>query len=172
MRESTPWNAEAEQTLSASLSIPFQTSWLQGWNSIWVDYSKYTFTPIFEREPFFNLTYGAYSYLTFTLPKDFMITNRMHVNKWGTSENDSRARFNWGLRFTKKYKGNNFQIFADIGNIIPPKSISTFYTGNYQYTSTSQNQFTTFKVGLFYKFGRLKAADHIEESSSGQSDRL
>lgn len=172
LTETTPWNALAEDRLSASMSIPFRTDWLEGWNSIWVDYSKYSFTPIFGREPFFNLTYGVYSYLTFNLPKNFNIMNRFHINKWGSATSQNNVNVNWGLRLTKKYKGNNFQIYADVSNIIPPKYKSTMYSGNYIYNSVSQNQFTTFKVGLFFKFGRLKAAAQIQESSSGQSDRL
>lgn len=172
LTETTPMNAFSEDRLSASLSIPFQTKWLEGWNSIWVDYSKYTFTPIFGRDPFLNLTYGVYSYLTFNLPKNFSIMNRFHLNKWGGSDSRNNVVASWGLRVTKKYKGNNVQIFADVSNIIPPKYKSTMFSGNYQYESLSQNQFTTFKIGLFLKFGRLKAAAQIQESSSGQSDRL
>ena len=172
LRESTPWNAQSDHSLSASLSIPIQTKWLQGWNSIWVDYSKYTFTPIFGREPFFNLTYGVYSYLTFTLPRDFNIMNRFSLSKWGWDDTENNAQANWGLRLTKKYKGGNFQIFGEVGNIIPPRAKRTTYSGNFVYTSDSQNQFTTFKAGFFLKVGRLKANAHIEESSSGQSDRL
>lgn len=170
--ESTPWNAESEQSLSASFSIPIQTSWLNGWNSIWIDYSKYTFTPLFEREPFFNLTYGVYSYLSFNLPGNITLTNRVHLNKWGDSETVNNTRANWGMRLTKKMYGNNFQLFLDVGNIIPPRFESTSISGNYEYMSSGQNQFTTFKLGAFIKFGRLKAPNQIQESSSGQSDRL
>ena len=170
--ESTPWNADAEQGISASLNIPFRLKWLQGWNSIWVDYSKYTFTPIFGRDPFFNLTFGAYSYLTFELPKSFSIMNRLHVNRWGGDSFQNNVVVNWGLRVTKKFKGNNIQVFADVGNIIPPKYKSTNISGNYVYNSFSQNEFTSFKLGFFIKFGRLKANTNIEESKSGQSDRL
>ena len=170
--ESTPWNADAEQGLSASFNVPFRLKWLRGWNSIWVDYSKYTFTPIFGREPFFNLTFGAYSYLTFELPKSFSIMNRLHVNKWGGDSFENNAVVNWGIRVTKKFKGNNIQLFADVGNIIPPRYKSTNYSGNYVYNSLRQNEFTSFKLGFFIKFGRLKANNTIEESESGQTDRL
>ncbi|MFT5823792.1 MAG: hypothetical protein ACI8ZM_005055 [Crocinitomix sp.] len=172
LRESTPWNAESQQALKASFGIPLKTDWLQGWNSVWVNYTKYSFSPIFGREDFFNLTYGFYSYLTFMLPKDINIMNRLHINKWGSDDFETNATINWGLRLTKKYKGNKFQIFIDVGNIIPPKSIRTVYSGNYEYTRVAQNRFTTFKLGLFFKFGRLKAEDQIKESTSGQSGRL
>ncbi|MGV6862584.1 MAG: outer membrane beta-barrel protein [Putridiphycobacter sp.] len=171
-RETTPWNADMEQRFSASLSLPFKTSWVQGWNSIWADYTKYTFTPIFNREPLYNLTFGAYSYLTFTLPKDWTITNRVHLNKWGGATTVNSTFVNWGLRVTKKYKGNNLQFYLDVGNIIPPKNKYSEFAGNYFYTGVSQWAFTSFKLGFFYKFGRLKANNQIEESSSGQSDRL
>lgn len=172
LSETTPWNADSEQELNASFSIPFQTDWLQGWNSVWASYSKYNFTPIFGREAFYNLTYGVYSYLTFILPKDMNIMNRLHINKWGGDNSIGNTTVNWGVRFTKKYKGNKFQIFADVGNIIPPKNRQTVYSGNYQYETNSQNQFTTFKIGLFFKFGRLRSDAQIKESTSGQSDRL
>lgn len=172
LTESTPWNALSEQGFNASLSIPFQTSWLQGWNSIWVDYSQYSFTPIFGRQPLQNLTYGVYSYLTFILPKSFEIGNRLHINKWGGSESISNATVSWGLRATKKFKGNKFQLFVDVNDIIPPKRRSTNYSGNFVYTSSSQNQFTYFSAGFFLKVGRLKGAAQIQESTSGQSDRL
>lgn len=170
--ESTPMNAKAEERYSASLSVPFQTSWLQGWNSFWLDYTKYSFTDIFQRDDFYNLTYGFYSYLTFTLPKNFELTNRLHINKWGGDQSVNNAMLNWGFRATKKFKGNNFQIFADVGNLFPPKNRSTTYSGNYVYESQSQFNFTTFMLGAFVKFGRLKAPANIQESSSGQSDRI
>lgn len=170
--ESTPMNADLEQGVSASLNIPFKLSWLSGWNSIWVNYSQYTFTPIFGRDPFNNLTYGAYSYLTFDLPKDFSIMNRLHVNRWGGDSFQNNAVVNWGVRVTKKFKGNNIQLFGDVGNIIPPKYKSTNISGNYIYNSTFQNEFTSFKLGFFIKFGRLKANTNIEETKSGQSDRI
>lgn len=170
--ETTPMNADIEQGLSASLNIPFKLSWLSGWNSIWVNYSQYTFTPIFGRQPFNNLTYGAYSYLTFDLPKDFSIMNRLHINRWGGDSFQNNAIVNWGIRVTKKFKGNNIQIFGDVGNIFPPKFKSSNFSGNYIYNSEFQNQFTNVTVGFFIKFGRLKANTNIEESKSGQSDRL
>ncbi|MFD1550685.1 hypothetical protein DNU06_06235 [Putridiphycobacter roseus] len=172
LTETTPWNAEAVETFSSSISVPFQLKWLTGWNSVWVNYAKYTFTPIFGRETFTNLTYGLYSYLTFKLPKSFDITNRFHVNKWGGSTSVNKVVVNWGLRATKKFNGNKFQLYFDLGNIIPPKYASETYSGNYIYNSTSQNQFTTFKLGFFMKFGRLKAPTNIQESKSNQGDRI
>ena len=170
--ESTPWNADYEEGISGSLSLPFQKKWLQGWNSIWFSYSKYNFTADFNRQPFLNLTYGVYSYLTFTLPKDFSLMNRFHINKWGNANQNNNANVNWGMRLTKKYKGNNFQIYFDVSNIIPNKRISEGFTGNFQSKSINQNNFTSFKLGLFYKFGRLRSNTQIKESSSKQSNRL
>lgn len=172
LTETTPWNALAEDGISLSLSAPIQTKWLEGWNSVWVDYSKYSFTSIFEREPLFNFTYGIYSYLTFKLPQNFEISNYLNIYKWGGDETVNNAMLSWGLRATKKFKANQFQIFLDVDEIIPPSYKNTTYSGNYVVSSNGQYQFTTFKVGFFLKVGRLKAASQIQESSSGQSDRL
>ncbi len=170
--ESTPWNAKLDQSIGADLSIPFQLKWLQGWNSFWVSYSTYSFTEEFNRESFSNLSFGLYSYLTFILPKEFSLMNQLHVMRWGGSETTSNTQMNWGLRLTKKYMKGDFQIYADVSNIIPPKYKSTQYYGNYNYSSSSQYQFTAFKLGLFYKFGRLKQATQIKESNAGQSGRI
>jgi hypothetical protein len=170
--ESTPWNAKLDQSIGADLSIPFQLKWLQGWNSFWVSYSQYSFTEEFNRESFTNLSFGIYSYLTFILPKDFSIMNQLHVMRWGSSESISNTQMNWGLRLTKKYMKGDFQIYFDVSNILPPKNKSTQYYGNYIYTNNSQNQFTAFKFGLYYKFGRLKQATQIKESNAGQSGRI
>ena len=168
----TPWNADNQQGISGSLSIPIQSDWIQGWNSVWFDYSKYSFSPLFEREPYFALAYGVYSYLTFMLPKDIQILNRVSINKWGSDDYDGNPQLNWGIRVTKKFNGNKFQIFADVANIVPPRNKFSRVSGNYDYSGNSQTEFTVFKVGFFVKFGRLKAADYIEESTSGESDRL
>jgi hypothetical protein len=170
--ESTPWNAKLDQSIGADLSIPFQLKWLQGWNSFWVSYSTYSFTEEFNRESFSNLSFGLYSYLTFILPKDFTIMNQLHVMRWGGSESISNTQMNWGLRLTKKFMKGDFQIYADVSNIIPPRYKATQYYGNYIYSSNSQYQFTAFKLGLFYKFGRLKQATQIKESNAGQSGRI
>lgn len=170
--QSTPWNAKLDQSIGADLSIPFNLKWLQGWNSFWVSYSRYTFTEEFGREPFTNLSFGVYSYLTFLLPKDFSIMNQLHIMRWGDSEYQSNARVNWGLRLTKKFMNNDFQVYLDVSNIIPPKTKTTQYSGNYIIEQSSQNQFTAFKVGLYYKFGRLKQAAQIKESNAGQSGRI
>jgi len=171
-RETTPWNALKEQGIEGSLSLPIKLKWLHGWNSFWLDYSKYTFTTEFNRDPFFNLTYGAYSSLTFTLPKSWTISNRLRVSKWGGAESTSNATINWGIRLTKKLIANKLQIYFNVGNIIPTKNKRSQFSGNYTYTSNSQRNFTTFKLGIHYKFGRLKANTNIKESSSKQSGRL
>jgi len=172
IRETTPWNALKEQGIEGSLSLPIKLKWLQGWNSVWTDYSKYTFTTKFNRDPFFNLTYGAYSSLTFTLPKYWTISNRLRVSKWGGAESTSNTTINWGIRLTKKFIANKLQIYFNVGNIIPTKNKRSQFSGNYTYTSNSQRNFTTFKLGVHYKFGRLKANTNIKESSSKQSGRL
>jgi len=172
IRETTPWNALNEQGAEASLSIPIKTKWLQGWNSLWVDYSKYTFTPKFERVTLYNLTYGISSYLNFNLPKSWDISNRIRINKWGGADNTNNTTFNWGIRVTKKFIANKLQVFINVDDIIPTKSQYNNIAGNYNYSSLSQRSFTTFKLGIYYKFGRLKANTNIKESSSKQSDRI
>ncbi len=171
-RETTPWNALDEQGIEASLSLPIQTKWLQGWNSLWMDYSKYTFTSEFGRKPLYNLTYGISSYLNFTLPKSWVISNRIRINKWGSADNTNNATFNWGIRVTKKFLANKLQVFIDVDDIIPSKNKYTNISGNYSYISVSQRSFTSFKLGIYFKFGRLKANTNIKESSSKQSGRL
>lgn len=172
LMETTPWNADMEQELNASFSIPIRSKWLQGWNSLWVSYSKYSFTPIYERPSYFNVTYGVYSFLDFSLPKGFNFINRINLNKGGNFESESNTIVNWGVRLNKKYQGGNFQIFGEVSNIIPPVRKRTTVSGNFEMYSEGQSQFTSFRLGLFYKFGRLRVDTKIKESSSGQSDRI
>jgi hypothetical protein len=169
---STPWNADKEQGLSFSINAPIQGKWIRGWNSIWLEYSRYDYTPIFSRERFYNVTYGMYSWITFVLPKNMEISNNLNIGRWGGDGFVQNTLVMWGMRFTKKFKGNNFQIWANVDNILPPKYRSNQIAGNYQLSSFGQSQFTTFQIGMFYKFGRLKQAAHIKESESGQSGRI
>jgi hypothetical protein len=169
---STPWNAESEQSLTGSFNIPLQLKLLSGWNSVWMSYKKHTFTPEFNRAPFFNLTYGLYSYITLNLPKEFSVLNSIHLMKWGSANFVGNTQVNWGLRLTKKFMKGNFQLFGEVTNIIPPRQNYLRYFSNFEYDDRSQAQFTTFKLGLFCKFGRLKQSTNIKESESGQSERL
>lgn len=170
--ESTPWNADYEDEISVSMDLPVQLPWLQGWNSVWFDYRRYYFTSEFERDPFRNITYGLYSYLNFILPAKINITNRLNVYKYGDDTYQNRMNYNWGVRITKKFLDNDLHVYFDVSDILPRKYKTESYSGNYQMVSTGQYVFTSFKFGLFYKFGRLKAAANIQESSSGQSNRL
>jgi hypothetical protein len=172
LTETTPWNAAFEQGLNASFSVPLRTKWLQGWNSIWAGYTQYTFTSDFNRAPQTNLTFGVYSNLTFKLPKQFEISNRFHINRWANSTMTSNVVAYWGLRGAKRFKGNQYQLFFDVSNIVPPKYDQRRISGNYEYNTLSQDQFTTFQVGFYAKFGRLKEAGQIKESKSGQSGRI
>lgn len=172
LTETTPWNAAHDKSLTVDLSVPFQFSWLQGWNSLWFSYNQYSFTPEFNRSPYSNMSYGMYSYLTFTLPKNFSLMNQLHVMRWGGAEYLTNTTTNWGMRLTKKFLNNDFQVFLDVQNIIPPKNRTTLYYGNYVYHDVGQWAFTSFKLGLYYKFGRLKQASQIKESNSGQSGRI
>jgi hypothetical protein len=172
LMETTPWNADQDQELNASFSIPLKTKWMQGWNSLWISYSKYSFTPIYERDPFFNVTFGVYSFLAFDLPRDFNLINRLNIRKGGSFESTSNTTVNWGLKLNKRYKGGNFQIYGEVANIIPPVRKSSSVSGNFVVYTEGQSQFTSFKVGFFYKFGRLRVDAKIKESSSDQKDRL
>ncbi|MDX2360828.1 MAG: TonB-dependent receptor [Crocinitomicaceae bacterium] len=172
LSESTPWNADYEEKISVSASIPIRLPWLQGWNSLWVSTSKYVFPEIYDRETFYNTTFGIYSYLTFILPKKFSIMNRLSITKWGSDKMVRNTNFDWGIRITKKFVKADFQIYGEVANIIPTKIVSENFSGNYQTRITGQNSFTTFKLGVFYKFGRLKAPVNVKESTSGQQDRL
>jgi hypothetical protein len=170
--ENTPWNAKHEDGISASLSLPIQLKWLKGWNSFWMDYSKYTFTSEFEREPFYNLTYGLYSYLSFILPKDFTVMNRINVSRWGSETFVQNANFRWGIRLTKKFPDIDLDVFGEVANILPRIREFNNIQSNFESTTITQNEFTTFKIGLNYKFGRLKSSTNIKDSKSGQSDRI
>lgn len=172
LSESTPANADYEESWDVSLSIPIQLPWLRGWNSAWVSYDKYVFTEEFQRDPFINVTYGVYSYLTFELPKKFSIQNRFSLSRWGGDNMIARMNYNWAIRATKKFDKNSLQCFAEVANIAPRQSQHTITNGNYTSFSSSQYSFTTFKIGMFVKFGRLKAPDSIQDSSSGQSGRM
>lgn len=169
---STPWNSNYNETYSLSMSIPVRAKWVNGWNSIWIDYNNYYFTDVFNRDPFTNLNFGFYSYLTFNLPKDFQIMNQFSVHKWANDEMDGNVTQRWGIRLTKKFKKPDINIFAEVQNIIPTINRNDRITGNYLISSVSRNQFTTFQAGIFFKFGRLKSDPSIKESKSGQNDRL
>jgi hypothetical protein len=172
LTESTPQNADYQESCEASLSITIQLPWLKGWNSVWTAYDTYYFTEEFGRDPFNNLTYGVYSYLTFELPKRFSIQNRLSLSKWGNDQMTQRMNYNWSIRATKKFDKNSFQIFAEVANIAPRRNENEFTNGNYITQSNAQYSFTTFKVGMFIKFGRLKSPDSIQDSKSGQSGRM
>lgn len=168
----TPWNADHQENISLSLSLPVQLKWLQGWNSLWYDYEKYVFTPEFGRGTFYNPTFGVYSYLNFILPKKFSITNNLSVYKWGNSQSKNNINYRWSVRLTKKFMDNDLQVYVEASNLFPPTYKTESFSGNYVYNSTSRYNFTTFAFGVSYKFGRLKAPTNIQDSKSGQSDRL
>jgi Outer membrane protein beta-barrel family len=168
----TPWNSERTDGLSVSLSIPIKTKWFNGWNSIWMNYNKYSFSPIFGREDFTTLTYGLWSYSNFFLPKNFNITNRFYLGRWGSDGGIGNVRMNWGLRLTKKMMGNKFQIYLDVADIFPPSNKYESIAGNYQGSTSNRWAFTSFKLGVYYKFGRLKQDANIQESKSKNSNRI
>lgn len=168
----TPWNSNYNETYSLSISAPIRAKWLNGWNSFWIDYNNYYFTEVFNRSTFSNISLGFYSYLTFDLPHDFQIMNQFSFHKWANDAFDGNITQQWGIRVTKKFKKPDMNIFIEVANIIPTINRYERVTGNYMVSSMNRNQFTTFKAGLFYKFGRLKSDPSIKESKSGQNDRL
>lgn len=169
---STPWNAKLNETYSLSLSLPINLKWLDGWNSFWVDYNTYEFTEEFQRDPFNNITMGFSSFLTFKLPYDFKIMNRLFINKWGDDVSTNSLITNWGVRVTKEFDKPDINIFAEVYELFPSKNQSEAINGNYVSYGQHQWQFTGVRIGFFYKFGRLTANTSIKESESGQSGRL
>lgn len=168
----TPWNGDYSETYSLSLSIPIKLDWLDGWNSFWMDYNNYVFTDVFQRDPFQNITMGFYSYLTFKLPYDFKLMNRFSLSKWGNDEMTGRINRNWGLRLTKEFDKPDLNLFFEVNDIFPNKNASNTVSGNFLSSSESQWRFTGFRLGIFFKFGRLTANTNIKESNTGQSDRF
>lgn len=169
---STPWNADYEESYSANVSIPLKTKWLDGWNSIWVEYNNYYFTEVFQRDPYSNVTFGFSSYLTFKLPKDFKITNSLYLAKWGSDDFTGSVNRFWSIRAMKDFKKPDINLFVEVNQLAPNGNIGSSVSGNYRSTSEWRNRFTGFRVGAFYKFGQLKAATNIKESESGQSGRF
>lgn len=167
-----PWNADFNETYSLSVSVPINLKWLDGWNSFWVDYNNYVFTDVFGRDPFQNVTFGFHSYLTFKLPHDFSIMNKVFLSRWGGDDMVSGLNQSWGIRVTKKIKKPDMNFYFEVEQIIPNKYRSNSVNGNFVSNSVSQNRFTGFYIGIFYKFGRLTANTNIKESESGQSDRF
>lgn len=169
---STPWNAAFEESYSANVSVPLRTKWLDGWNSLWVDYNMYEFTEVFNRDPFSNVTFGFSSYLTFKLKHDFKITNSLYLARWGSDDFTGSINRFWSIRAMKDFKKPDINVFAEVNQLAPNSNIGNSVSGNFRSTSEYRNRFTGFRVGVFYKFGRLKANTNIKESESGQSDRF
>lgn len=169
---STPWNAAYQESYSADASIPIRLKWLDGWNSVWVNYNNYVFTDVFQRNPYSNVTFGVSSYLTFKLKHDIKITNSLYLAKWGGDDFTGSVNRFWSIRAMKDFKKPDINIFAEVNQLAPNGNIGTSQSGNYRSTSEWRSRFTGFRVGFFYKFGRLKASTNIKESESGQSGRF
>lgn len=169
---STPWNARSMQDLSFEAGIPIEEKWLKGWTSLWGAYSKYIYSPEFQRSPFTSLNFGLYSRLTFVLPKKIELTNSVYFSQYATGDFVVKPQIYWGLRFTKKFTESDFQIYLDFDNIVPQITRTTAYSGNFQVYTESQFNFTTFRLGFFYKFGKLKQGTDIIDSESSQSGRI
>lgn len=169
---STEANANFQDGFDVSLSLPIQLDWLDGWNSIWYEYNRNYFTSEFGRDPFFNSSFGISSYLTFKLPKKFSIMNSFSLYQWSNDNYQSKPQYNWGIRLTKKFEKNSFELFGEVQNLIPNKQRYSSFGSNYSSVGSSQNNFTTFNLGFSIKFGRLKAPADVKETSSGQSGRI
>lgn len=170
---STPDNASYSDVLGADLSIPINLKWWRGYNSIWVEYEKFHFPANFLRSPFGNVAFGIQLYEQFFLPKDWSINTNLRITSWADAESISEPQFFWSAGIGKKLMDGNLNLRFDVNNIIPPKNRSTWYGANYVTESQYQWAFTTFKLSVRYKFGRLKAVSHIEDAKKGgQSDRF
>ena len=169
---STPWNADRSHKLSFSLNLPIKTKWVDGWNSFSLVYNKYEFSSIFNRSNFDNVNFSFWSTLNFHLRRKFTISNRIYIVRWGDDSSVAQTMTNWGVRLTKKMMKNRLKIFFDISDILSPQYVGTIIGNNFKSESLMQYQFTSFKIGCHYKFGRLKKSIKIKGSSSEQSGRI
>lgn len=173
INHSTPANASFSDKIGLDLSIPINLKWWRGYNSLWTSYQKFYFPENFQRNPFSNLSFGLYLYEQFFLPKDWSINTSLNVSAYGDAESISNPNYYWNVGLAKKMLDGDLNIRFDINNIIPPQFRRESYGANYIIYSNSQWAFTSFKIGIRYKFGRLKAVSHIEDAKKGgQSDRL
>ena len=168
----TPWNADERHSLSVSLNLPIQLKWLTGWNSIWFNHETYKFSPIFERPDFTAVTFGMWSYLNFHLKGNWKITNRLNISRWGSEQQLNQIVTSWGIRVTKKMLDNKLSLWVEAQNIVPPVYRVERFASNYNSNVVNYTQFTTFRAGIFFKFGRLKQDANIKESSSSQGNRI
>ncbi|UKN01334.1 outer membrane beta-barrel protein [Paracrocinitomix mangrovi] len=169
---STPWNSDNDQSLNVYISAPVKTKWMSGWNSLWMTYTMTQFTPEFQRADISYLTFGLWSNLNFYLPGDFTLTNRLHASRWGSENFLGNFRASWSMRLTKKLLDNNLRIFVEVQDIVPPKNKNYNYANNYTSYTEAQYAFTSFRLGIYYKFGRLRSEAQIQESKSNQSGRI
>lgn len=170
---STPDNANFQDVIGGSVSIPINFKWWRGYNSIYASYNKYNFPANYFRAPFGNVEFGVHLYEQFFLPKDWSINTNLRISSWASAESVSNAQVYWSAGIGKKLLDGDLNLRFDVNNIVPPKNRNTWYGGNYVTESNYQWAFTTFKFSVTYKFGRLKAVQHIEDAKKGgQSDRL
>ncbi len=168
----TPWNSSSEESINFDIGIPIDIKWLQGSNSLWVNYSKYKYPSEFSRSPFTTFTYGFYSRLNFLMPKKFELTSFLYISQFASDQYIVKPVVFWGLRLNKKIKNDNLQVYFDADNLLPVRHKTTAYSGNYEVYTESRFVFTTFKLGVFYKFGKLKQSINISDSKSSQSGRI
>ncbi|MCB0476632.1 MAG: TonB-dependent receptor family protein [Crocinitomicaceae bacterium] len=169
----TPDNASYSDQIGVNLSIPINFKWWRGYNSFWANYNKYNFPDNFGRDPFGNFAFGLYLYEQFFLPKDWIINTSLNVNSWANSEMFMKPQVYWSAGIGKKLLDGDLNLRFDVNNIVPPKNKSTSYGSNYIQTNQYQWAFTTFKLSVTYKFGRLKAVQRIEDAEkNNQLDRF
>ncbi len=170
---STPGNALYSDGIGADLSIPINFKWWRGYNSVYAEYTKFYFPQNFFRSPFGTLEFGIHLYEQFFLPKDWSINTNLRISSWANAESISQPQVYWSAGIGKKLLDGDLNLRFDVNNIVPPKNRSTWYGANYTTESQYQWAFTTFKLSVRYKFGRLKAVSHIEDAKKGgQSDRF
>lgn len=169
----TPDNASYMDEVGVNLSVPINLKWWRGYNSFWGSYSKFYFPDNFYREPFGNFAFGLYLYEQFFLPKDWSINTSLNIRSWANAESFSKPQYFWNIGLAKKFLDGDLNVRLDVNNIVPPKNRSTVYGANYVSESQFQWAFTSFRVGIRYKFGRLKAVQRIEDAKkNNQLDRF
>ena len=173
IQHSTSDNGRYIDALNVSFSIPVNLKWWRGYHTLWAEYSNYVFTDVFYRDPFGNFTFGMYFYETFILPKKWRLNTNLSLNTYATGNTISKPVAYWSVGVSRKFLDDKLNIKFDIKNIVPPKTRSESYGANYYTSSISQWSFTSFKLSITYKFGRLKAVQRIDDAKKGgQSDRL
>ena len=167
-----PWNAKRSQSTSISVGFPLRTSWVDGWTYANFSYNNFEFPSEFNFSETESFTYVLWSSLNFHLKGQLTITNQVYVFKHASFAYSQKARVRWNIRITKRMLQNKLSISLIVNDILPPKADFTNEANNYREMGVRNDLFTDFQIGILYKFGRLKNDVRINETESGQSDRL